>query len=981
MTARKDKKRLRLRGTACVPVELSRGNVLCDDFGNDGLKQASRLVEEIVKDSKQMQFDLERLGRDIERSTSFKMGLISYLKAQEKRLENNLCLRFLTRDEKLNILEILIECGSFLLGGNIFMDGFLPDKLKSIEWEKEFKKRKQSINLTASLESLNVTGIERTVLHFVLLACGWVDETVQGDSKKFGSSIDESGNPKILIGSWISKLKWVIVLHFNGLKEKKRIYGLADGLDIEGCSEALSLRITQILFEQKFVLYYKSRIFFKKSPGYVGLNWPNTGKLPRNLFLPMVCPPKNWEMGSNKTWIGADETVRGGYLLSRFSSMSLVGDLENCVPTTDHHLLPKSLSSINRLQSVAMMINKPMLSFLNRFKDKLTDEGSVLLSDRWLGVSKSDFLGTSKDWERLSQKRHLALSNLDMLKFANYFSEKLIYWPVTLDFRGRIYRNGSLNYQASKLFRSLITFTPRKLDIGRRRRSYWLGLNEVLGLILEKPEAIEKWEVLLKDKSLIRKAFERLLLEDYVGNRLSLIQISQLLLIREGESEKVGVFLDATASAYQIIGAINGDVGLSKETNVLASDSWVHGVNEKKHDFYKLFIDSIREWLYNCNEIGLTKFKLNQIEREIICSRKSIKSIVMPLIYGKKVSIYGKKLRLSWEEKGVTLDEKTGFLLEKEIQRRVKEHPILKTSMVFMKMMRVISGMLCDMDSIIIRGPYYDSSINYYKKQTKALILESKDLRPGWLLPKRLREKSYGCRSKSEFKALQKKERIKGNAIQFLESHGIYQKTVLQSKVLLTNEGKRVRSKGKSRSSFIANYVHFLDGTICHFVTDRLSSPARGNVDFNLATIHDCFYTKPEEAGHINAYYRTGLVICIRVHHYNLLKWLSELVHHENCHGFDKTVLLFELDANLRKLGKPKTMVKGGFKTDMVATVEWNEIVKQFIGFKKSVGNYRQKKRWGSIITYLEYLKETDFASYLKDFIDKPIKSVYPANK
>ena len=63
-------------------------------------------------------------------------------------------------------------------------------------------------------------------------------------------------------------------------------------------------------------------------------------------------------------------------------------------------------------------------------------------------------------------------------------------------------------------------------------------------------------------------AFDKLLLTALKDKKLSLIQVSQLLLLRAKEYDKIGIYYDVSASAYQIMGMLNLDIGLS---NVIKS--------------------------------------------------------------------------------------------------------------------------------------------------------------------------------------------------------------------------------------------------------------------------------------------------------------------------------------------------------------------------------------------------------------------------
>lgn len=61
------------------------------------------------------------------------------------------------------------------------------------------------------------------------------------------------------------------------------------------------------------------------------------------------------------------------------------------------------------------------------------------------------------------------------------------------------------------------------------------------------------------DRQLFKVGFEQLLMQGLKDKSLSLIQVSQLLSIRAGEYDTVGVFYDASTSAYQIMSILCND--------------------------------------------------------------------------------------------------------------------------------------------------------------------------------------------------------------------------------------------------------------------------------------------------------------------------------------------------------------------------------------------------------------------------------------
>lgn len=139
------------------------------------------------------------------------------------------------------------------------------------------------------------------------------------------------------------------------------------------------------------------------------------------------------------------------------------------------------------------------------------------------------------------------MRNQDVLRIAKLYLDKTIYWPAVFDFRGRVYRIGNLNIQMDEFVRSLISFQSTKSPTNRKKNKYTLEkFNLLLQAILEYDDAlIQEWDAIFGDRFINNDAFERRLLDSILNNKLSLIQVGQLLLVREGHYDKVGVFYDA----------------------------------------------------------------------------------------------------------------------------------------------------------------------------------------------------------------------------------------------------------------------------------------------------------------------------------------------------------------------------------------------------------------------------------------------------
>lgn len=172
--------------------------------------------------------------------------------------------------------------------------------------------------------------------------------------------------------------------------------------------------------------------------------------------------------------------------------------------------------------------------------------------------------------------------------------------------------------------------------------------NLLLKAVLVEKDLIEKWDTFFGDRLINNDKFEELLLEDLLSKKLSLIQVGQLLLIRQGAYDRVGVFYDASASAYQIMGTINSDRKLCQLTNVIQSPDGM------KQDIYTFFLNWLENKQYSAFDATVKKNITDNVERFLLekenqekerykeyfrtnFDRSLTKAIVMPLIYGKNV--------------------------------------------------------------------------------------------------------------------------------------------------------------------------------------------------------------------------------------------------------------------------------------------------------------------------------------------------------
>ena len=147
----------------------------------------------------------------------------------------------------------------------------------------------------------------------------------------------------------------------------------------------------------------------------------------------------------------------------------------------------------------------------------------------------------------------------EVLLHANFYKHLPLYWPVVQDW-GRIYRIGG-NMQLGPFIRCLTTFHSNSPIVKRRKQSKqsWALFNTLLSAVLVKEDLISKWHEIFGQRNVQNDTFYEFLLRDLLAGQINLIQVSQILLIRHGDYQSVGIYLDASASAYKIMAVINQD--------------------------------------------------------------------------------------------------------------------------------------------------------------------------------------------------------------------------------------------------------------------------------------------------------------------------------------------------------------------------------------------------------------------------------------
>lgn len=396
----------------------------------------------------------------------------------------------------------------------------------------------------------------------------------------------------------------------------------------------------------------KKESYYLPSALYVLCNF-DISLLPIKLNLPMVCPPLKWKSAKGDSPRTLSD-LTGGYLssptseiydryrlLSSHNEYAFYLDIEN----------PTNLCDImNKLQSQPFKINKAWMDYISCNYDHFVDNGLLMpkfianlnikyVSDKLRELYMMDetikkeysynelLIVLQKDIQR-ARYEHLIFS------LAKAYEGYEFYLPAFVDFRGRIYRSGVLHFHERDLARSLLLFANPsssfsnaniwRVSVIATSFHYKPFLSEEEALMWYKEFALniqyvsddvgDDGTVLIKAAADAKRPFQFL---------------SNLLNINLGNTDLVQcipITQDASASAYQIMSYFLLDERIAKRTNLIQSP---HG---EIQDLYSYIQEELKFFLKE----ELMESNL----ATIVCSeltRKMVKGIFMPIIYGKTV--------------------------------------------------------------------------------------------------------------------------------------------------------------------------------------------------------------------------------------------------------------------------------------------------------------------------------------------------------
>lgn len=375
--------------------------------------------------------------------------------------------------------------------------------------------------------------------------------------------------------------------------------------------------------------------------------------LPIKLNLPMVYPPLDWASacpdGQKPRYLS---DLSGGYLsgpageiYDRYRLLSS-GDINHFYIDIGENS-EKLCKVMNKLQGQPYEINSDWLNYIKMNEDMFVKNGYLMptfLSSMNLNdVSNSlrelhmkddvikQLCSFSELLETLGKNIQRSRYEQLILKLAKAYDGYQFYLPAFLDFRGRIYRSGILHFHERDLARSMIVFggmTSNKNAKENHVTFHWQ-------ILIAAAFHYKSFDSFYDASNWMDNNFFQILNNPIVFARDAKRPfqfISNMVGIAECQLNnnymKLPITQDASASAYQIMSYFLLDERLAKRTNIIPSP------DGKIQDVYTMILEELKEFIQE--EWGDSNKNLSLLIINLL-TRKIVKGIFMPIIYGKTI--------------------------------------------------------------------------------------------------------------------------------------------------------------------------------------------------------------------------------------------------------------------------------------------------------------------------------------------------------
>ena len=621
----------------------------------------------------------------------------------------------------------------------------------------------------------------------------------------------------------------------------------------------------------------KKAIKHVRQPGYVTCLF-DIKELPFYSYLPMVCPPVDWDISSPSPLGGnlylSDFT--GGYLTSQESkrgSRPSVSVLANKAGGSfdilvDPNQAKKLFGAVNKLQRQPYKVNTKLLEFLLEHWDELVKCGQLMptilasinraeglrrLNDHFL---ENDALRACFSYEAISNTllKNIQSSNFEanIIKIAEAYAGYKFYIPVFLDFRGRNYRYGPFHYHERDLVRSLILFADSEDSPAVTMNTDSLQPVNTDSIQPENTDSVRPGLCLNTfDNFVLSMAFHFIKCKSYEAGNLMCQTLAQWE--KDGTKFSDHIFLyvimarnpfqflsasltlynymihdnkddilctpvcqDASASAYQMLSYFLLDINMGIHTNLLTVNSKEYPVI---HDIYEFMLDQLIEYIRKVEEQQmLVKLEAGKEAPPVRSIANLVRNVfdrnIVKLLYMPKV--YGKHEYTMRNDLRVKL---ANYMMADDIEL-VSDHCINFWKDNFVKLNQLMDLI----HSISWIGAAHDHPVKY---------------------------------STNYWTTLQDYKLCDSTKVNF--QYKTPDKGDKKSSVTL-NITTDVRDTRKTSSSSFANFIHQKDAFAALCFMDYLLQYQDNKGAIPLYIVHDNYVTTPEHAAICPAIYRRALV-------------------------------------------------------------------------------------------------------------------------
>lgn len=568
----------------------------------------------------------------------------------------------------------------------------------------------------------------------------------------------------------------------------------------------------------------KGQSFYREKTNFAECTF-NTAILPIKFNLPMVIPPSNWkyDLEENQNQLSIFD-LSGGYLTNErgqlydgyrmLSSSNLqnfyiyFGEIKDRETTEKADRL---CESINWLQRQAFKINSSFLEFITKNVDKMVLNG-LLMPEFLSNIPMNDAIKLLRECymnydaihsiykfselvEILSKNVQQSRYEQTIIDMARAYDGYEFYYPAFLDFRGRIYRSGIFHLHERDFARSLILLAGDTTHIDTSNEVHMKNLRErfltaTAFHLIKYQREIDAYTFL---DGLFRECFDREAIR--IDNQIiSLMeQIAQLkckniyqflanvvfyAYSKDDPMKLKDMYLsvpitqDASASAYQIMSYYLLDATMAMRTNLIKLPN-----DDIIEDIYEDFLDELRSYLKDSLSSNPSLLKVTDV-----LTRKIVKGLFMPMIYGKTIGSTINDLKISLSNYIVP---KESFILASHIFKfwREKYH----SHQVLMKLIPLLGRFVSTVDRPVLYGCKYFSTLQDYRVMSKNSVY-------------------------------------------------VYDKNTRKRRSVTLTISSEKRDKRKTETSTFVNFIHQKDATIAMEMVERMRY-----LKIPIYTVHDNF--------------------------------------------------------------------------------------------------------------------------------------------